>query len=388
MMMENVAILAAVRTPIGRGGRGVFKSTRPDELGAVTINEALKRANVSGDELEDIIFGCAMPEAEQGMNVARIMSLRAGLPVNVSAATINRFCASGLHAVADVAKSIEVGQIRAGIGGGVESMSMIPMGGHKPSANPYLMDNYPGAYLPMGLTAEEVATKFNIGRERQDEFALLSHQKACTAIKNGSFRDEIASVEVREYQDQKETTFKVDTDEGPRSDTTLPALLALKPVFKMGGTVTAGNSSQVSDGAASVVLMHKTEALASKKKIRGFFRAFVTAGVDPTIMGIGPVPAVKKLLATTGLKIDDIGVFELNEAFAVQALYCIDELKLDVKKVNPYGGAIALGHPLGCTGARQIATILHHMERNKLRYGICTMCVGGGMGAAGLIELA
>lgn len=388
MMMENVAILAAVRTPIGRGGRGVFKSTRPDELGALTIAEALKRAQVDSGEIDDVIFGCAMPEAEQGMNVARIMSLRAGLPVNVSAATINRFCASGLHAVADVAKSIEVGQIKAGIGGGVESMSMIPMGGHKPSANPYLMDNFPGAYLPMGLTAEEVAKKFNISRERQDEFSLSSHQKACTAIKNGLMRDEIVGVKVIEYEGSKESSFMVETDEGPRSDTTLAALSALKPAFKVGGTVTAGNSSQVSDGAASVVLMHKKMAEQSKKKIRGFFRAFVTAGVDPTLMGIGPVPAVKKLLSVTGLSINDIGVFELNEAFAVQALYCIDELKLDPQKVNPQGGAIALGHPLGCTGARQIATILHYMERNKLKYGICTMCVGGGMGAAGLIERA
>ncbi len=388
MMMKNVAILAAVRTPIGRGGRGAFKSTRPDELGALTIGEALKRANISGDEIDDIIVGCAMPEAEQGMNVARIMSLRAGLPINVSAATINRFCASGLHAVADVAKSIEVGQIRAGIGGGVESMSMIPMGGHKPSANPYLIENYPGAYLPMGLTAEEVAQKFSISRERQDQFSLESHQKACLAIKNNHFAEEIVRVEVKDFEEGKERSFWIEHDEGPRSDTTLQALAALKPVFKMGGSVTAGNSSQVSDGAASVVLMHKDVAESSKKKIRGYFRAFVTAGVDPTIMGIGPVPAVKKLLASTGLKIDDIDVFELNEAFAVQALYCIDELKLDPKKVNPYGGAIALGHPLGCTGARQIATILHYMERHKLRYGICTMCVGGGMGAAGLIERA
>lgn len=388
MMMKNVAILAAVRTPIGRGGRGSFKATRPDDLGALTMMEALKRANVTGDEIDDIIIGCAMPEAEQGMNVARIMSLRAGLPINVSAATINRFCASGLHAVADVAKSIELGQIRAGIGGGIESMSMVPMGGHKPSANPYLIENYPGAYLPMGLTAEEVASKFSISRERQDQFALESHQKACTAIKNNYFANEIVKVEVKDYEEGKERSFVVEHDEGPRSDTTLAALAALKPVFKMGGSVTAGNSSQVSDGAASVVMMHKEAAEGTKKKIRGYFRAFVTAGVDPTIMGIGPVPAVKKLLSTTGLKIDDIDVFELNEAFAVQALYCIDELKLDPKKVNPYGGAIALGHPLGCTGARQIATILHYMERHKLRYGICTMCVGGGMGAAGLIERA
>jgi acetyl-CoA acyltransferase len=386
MMIENVAILSAVRTPMGKGVRGVFRATRPDELGAAVIRESVKRAGIKGDEIEDVIFGCAMPEGEQGMNVARIMSLRAGLLSTVSAATVNRFCASGLHAVADVAKSIAVGQFSAGIGGGVESMSMIPMGGHKPSANPYLMEHMPGAYMPMGLTAEEVAKKFNIDRTRQDQFALASHQKACTAIKQGWFKDEITPVEVTAYENDQVITSVVDTDEGPRSDTTLEALLALKPAFKANGSVTAGNSSQVSDGAASVVLMHKDQALKNSHKVRGYFRAFVTAGVDPTIMGTGPVPAVRKLLALSGLKIDDIGVFEVNEAFAAQAVYCLDELKIDPTKVNPYGGAIALGHPLGCTGARQIATIIHYMERHNLRFGICTMCVGGGMGAAGLIE--
>lgn len=387
-MMKNVAILSAVRTPIGKGMRGAFRATRPDDLGAITIAEAVKRAGVAKDDVEDIIFGCAMPEAEQGMNVARIMGLRAGLPINTSAATVNRFCASGLHAVADVAKSIAVGQISMGIGGGVESMSMIPMGGHKPSANPYLMEHVPGAYMGMGLTGEEVAARFNIDRKRQDEFSLLSHQKACTAIKNGWFKDEIISVPVKVLDGEKEITITVSNDEGPRSDTTLEALMSLRPVFKATGTITAGNSSQVSDGAAAVLLMDEEKAKKTGLKVRGFFRAFVTAGVDPTIMGTGPVPAVRKLLATTGLSINDIGVFELNEAFAAQALYCIDELKLDMNKVNPHGGAIALGHPLGCTGARQVATILHHMERNNLRYGICTMCIGGGMGAAGLIERA
>jgi acetyl-CoA acyltransferase len=376
MMMENVAILSAVRTPIGKGIKGVFKATRPDDLGAITISEAVKRANIS--DIEDIIFGCAMPEAEQGMNVARIMALRAGLPINASAATVNRFCSSGLHAVADVAKSIAVGQISVGIGGGVESMSMVPMGGHKPSANPYLMDHMPDAYMSMGLTAEEVAKRFKIGRERQDQFSLESHQKACMAIKNGWFKDEIVSVPVE--------SMTVSVDEGPRSDTTLEALSLLKPAFKVHGSVTAGNSSQISDGAAAVVLVNKEIAKQKNLKIRAYFRAFVTAGVDPAIMGTGPVPAVRKLLNLTGLSVNNIDVFELNEAFASQSLYCIDELKLDPKKVNPHGGAIALGHPLGCTGARQIATILNYMERNNLRFGICTMCVGGGMGAAGLIE--
>lgn len=386
-MLENVAILGAVRTPIGKGNKGVFRATRPDELGAITVAEVIKRTGVSNEVIDDVIMGCAMPEAEQGMNVARIISLRAGLPVNVSAATINRFCSSGLHAVADIAKSIEVGQIGAGIGGGVESMSLIPMGGHKPSANPYLMEHMPGAYMSMGLTAEAVAERFHIDRKRQDQFSLESHQKACTAIKNGLFDSEIVSVQVP--PDMKSAdSITVRTDEGPRSDTTIEALSALKPAFKANGTVTAGNASQVSDGAASVLLMHKAQAQKAGKKVRGYFRAFVTAGVDPTIMGTGPVPAVRKLLALTGLSLDSIGVFELNEAFAAQAIYCIEELKIDPARVNPMGGAIALGHPLGCTGARQIATILAHMERGKIRYGVCTMCIGGGMGAAGLIELA
>lgn len=386
-MMENVAILSAVRTPIGKGLKGAFRAVRPDELGAVALLESLKRSKLKSEDIEDVIFGCAMPEGEQGMNVARIISLRAGLPVNTSAATVNRFCASGLHAVADVAKSIAVGQIKAGIAGGVESMSMIPMGGHKPSANPYLMEHTPGSYLPMGLTAEEVAKKFKVERRRQDEFSLASHQKACTAIKNGWFKDEIVGVDIAPFYGQ-EAKVIIDTDEGPRSDTTLEALLALKPAFKVDGSVTAGNSSQMSDGGAAVVLANLSWAKQQGALIRGYFRAFVTAGVDPTIMGTGPVPAVRKLLAQTGVSLKDIDVFELNEAFAAQAIYCIDELAIDAKKVNPLGGAIALGHPLGCTGARQVATILHHMERNGLRYGVVTMCVGGGMGAAGLIERA
>lgn len=387
MMIENVAILSAVRTPIGKGIKGSFRAVRPDELGARATAEAVKRAGIAVADIEDVIFGCAMPEGEQGMNVGRIIALRAKLPAEASAATVNRFCASGLHAVADVAKSIRVGQIKVGIGGGVESMSMIPMGGAKPSANPYLMEHDPGVYMPMGLTAEEVAHKFKIDRERQDAFALASHQKACTAIKNGWFKDEIVGVDIAPSYELKEPLV-IDTDEGPRSDTTLEALKSLKPAFKVNGTVTAGNSSQVSDGAAAVVLADEAYAKAHNKKIRAYFRAFVTAGVDPTIMGTGPVPAVKKLLACTSLALKDIDVFELNEAFAAQAVYCIDALGIDPAKVNPHGGAIALGHPLGCTGARQIATILHHMERNSLRFGIVTMCVGGGMGAAGLIERA
>lgn len=382
MMLNNVAILSAIRTPIGKGVKGSFKAVRPDDLGAIALKGALDKAKIKADAIDDVVIGCAMPEGEQGMNVARIISLRAGMPHSVSAVTVNRFCSSGLHAVADVAKSIEVGQIVAGVGGGVESMSMIPMGGHKPSANPYLMKHAPGSYLPMGLTAEKVADKFGIDRKRQDEFALKSHQKACIAIKNGWFKKEIEPVKVEVSSE----SFLVSNDEGPRSDSTIEALSSLKPVFKAGGTVTAGNSSQVSDGAAMVVLMNKDRAMKQGYDIKAYFRAFVTAGVDPTIMGIGPVPAVRKLMDVTGLSVKDIGVFELNEAFAAQSVYCVDELKLDIDRVNPWGGAIALGHPLGCTGARQIATILNYMEQHNLRYGVCTMCIGGGMGAAGLIE--
>jgi len=388
MMMENVAVLSAVRTPIGKGGKGAFNRTRPDELGAIAIKEALARTLIKPENVEDVIFGCAMPEGEQGMNVARIMSLRAGLPNSVAAATVNRFCASGLQAIADVAKSIESRQLTVGIGGGVESMSMVPMGGHKPSANPYLINHQPGTYMPMGLTAEEVAHRFGINRQRQDEFSLQSHQKACAAIEKGWFKDEIVKVTVTNYDAGKEKSFVVEVDDGPRSDTNLDALAALKPAFKINGSVTAGNSSQVSDGASAAVLMNSGYAKDNGFKIFGFFRAFVTAGVDPAVMGTGPIPAVKKLLALTGLKLSDIDVFEVNEAFAAQAVYCIDELGIDPSKVNPLGGAIALGHPLGCTGARQLATMLHHMARHNLRYGISTMCVGGGMGAASLVERA
>jgi acetyl-CoA acyltransferase len=387
MMMENVAIIEATRTPIGRANKGSLRTFRPDDLGAVAIKEVVSRAKLDPSQLEDVIVGCAMPEAEQGMNVARIMSLRAGFPVNVSAATINRFCSSGLHAVADIAKSIAVGQISCGIGAGVESMSMIPMGGHKPSANPYLMDHLASTYTSMGLTAENVAEKFNISRERADAFALESHVRATNAIKQGLFKDEIVPVKIGPEQGQP-ADFVLANDEGPRADTTLAALASLRPAFKVKGTVTAGNSSQVSDGAAAVVLMEKKRAASEGKKIRAYFRAFVTAGVDPAIMGIGPVPAIKKLLDVTKISLSDVGIFELNEAFAAQIIYCIDELKLDPAKVNPLGGAIALGHPLGCTGARQIATIVNHMQRNGLRFGVTAMCVGGGMGAASLIELA
>ena len=386
--MREVAIISAVRTAIGKGGKGSLRDVRPDTLAGHVIQAAYERSCVKPPEVEDVVLGCAMPEAEQGMNVARIAGFLAGLPETASAVTLNRFCSSGLNAVADVAKSIMVGEIEVGIGGGVESMSLVPMGGHKPSANPALMSNMPGVYTPMGITAENVAQRFEVSRADQDAFALQSHQRASAAIDAGKFKDEIVPIEVDVYGESGKKTVTFDTDEGPRKDSTLEALAKLRPVFDKGGSVTAGNSSQVSDGAAAVMLMDAERARTVGHQVAGYFRAFATAGVDPAIMGIGPVPAVRKLLAKTGLSIDDIGVFELNEAFAAQSLYCIRELGLDIERVNPNGGAIALGHPLGCTGARQIATLLPEMERRGAKYGIVTMCIGGGMGAAGLIERA
>ncbi len=387
--MKDVAILSAVRTAIGKGNKGTLKDTRPDTLAAHVVKAAVERSHVAAKDIEDVILGCAMPEAEQGMNVARIASLMAGLPQETSAATINRFCSSGLHAVSDVAKSIMVGQITTGIGGGVESMSMVPMGGHKPSASPDLMATWPEAYTPMGITAENVARKYNVSREDQDKFALESHMRAVNAIEKGHFKDEIVAIGVDVYEeDGSKRAVTFDRDEGPRPDTTLEALAKLRPAFHVKGTVTAGNASQISDGAAAVVLMEGEKAKAGGGEILGWFRAFATAGVDPAIMGIGPIPAVHKLMAQTGMKLEDIGVIELNEAFAAQGIPVIRELGLDPEKVNPNGGAIALGHPLGCTGARQIATLLPEMKRRGAQWGICTMCIGGGMGAAGLIELA
>ena len=384
--MKEVAILSAVRSAVGKAGKGALKDVRPDALAGAIIREALVRARVNPADVEDLILGCAMPEAEQGMNVARIAGFMAGLPDTSSAATVNRFCSSGLHAVADIAKAIQVGEIDVGIGGGVESMSLVPMGGHRPSANPELMQSNPAAYTPMGITAENVAKRFEISRADQDAFALESHKRAIAAIDSGKLKGEIVPVEVDVYGPKGKERVTLEVDEGPRRDTSLEGLAKLKPVFDKDGSVTAGNSSQVSDGAAAVVLMEAERAKAAGAPILGYFRAFATAGVPPDVMGIGPIPAVRKLLKKTGLKISDIDVFELNEAFASQSLYVIRELGLDASKVNPNGGAIAVGHPLGCTGARQIATILPELKRRNGRYGIVTMCIGGGMGAAGLIE--
>lgn len=389
--MREVVIVSSIRTPVGKAYKGTLRASRPDDLAAVAIKGALQRVpQVDPKEIEDVIIGCAMPEAEQGMNVARIASLRAGLPVECSAMTINRFCSSGLQAIALAADSIASGRAEIAVAGGTESMTMIPMGGHKVSANPWLVANYPDAYLSMGLTAERLAKRFGITREHADEFSLRSHKNAVAAIQAGKFDDEIVSVPVSfttpngSKPKRMEIVFK--TDEGPRADTTLEALLALKPAFHAKGTVTAGNSSQMSDGAAAAVVMsaEKAQALGIKRLAR--FVAFATAGYKPEEMGVGPVYAIPKALKIAGLKLDDIDVFELNEAFAAQALSVIKEAGLDPAKVNPNGGAIALGHPLGCTGAKLTATIIRELKRRNGRYGIVTMCVGGGMGAAGIIE--
>jgi acetyl-CoA acyltransferase len=386
--MRDVAIVSAVRTPIGRASKGNLRNTRPDDLGALVVKEALTRGETKAAEVEDLVLGCAFPEGEQGMNVARVIGHLSGLPDEVPAMTVNRFCSSGLQAASIIADRIAVGGIDVGIAGGVESMSMIPMGGNKVSLNGKLVEMEPDAYLPMGNTAENVARQFKVSREDQDAFALRSHQKAVAAWTEGRFSPEIIPVKTGVFEDGRWVELTVDRDEGPRADTTAEKLAALKPVFDPTGSVTAGNSSPVNDGAAAVVMMAADKARASGRKLRGYFRHFAVAGVPPGIMGIGPVPAIRKLLAKAGLSVDQIDLYEVNEAFASQALYCLRELGLPQDRVNVNGGAIALGHPLGCTGARQIATALHELERRKGKYAVISMCVGGGMGAAGLIERA
>jgi acetyl-CoA acyltransferase len=389
--MREVVIASSVRTPVGKAYKGTLRATRPDDLAAVAIKGALERVpQLDPKEIEDVVLGCAMPEAEQGMNVARIASLRAGLPVETSAMTINRFCSSGLQAIAIVADRIAAGAYDVAVGGGTESMTMIPMGGHKVSANPWLVDHYPDAYLSMGLTAERLAKRYGITREQADEFSLHSHQKAIAAIQGGKFDDEIVPVPVSFTTPNGAKPKRIDivfkVDEGPRADTTLDALLALKPAFHAHGTVTAGNSSQMSDGAAAAVVMSADRAKALGIKPLARFVAFATAGYKPEEMGVGPVYAIPKALKMAGLKLEDIDVIELNEAFAAQSLSVIKEGGLDPSKINPNGGAIALGHPLGCTGAKLTATILRELKRRNARYGLVTMCVGGGMGAAGIFE--
>lgn len=393
--MREAVIVSSVRTAVGKAFKGTLRSTRPDDLAAIAIRAALARVpSLNPKEIEDVIFGCAMPEAEQGMNVARIASLRAGLPVEASAMTINRFCSSGLQSVAIAAERIIAGQAEVILAGGVESMSMIPMGGNKISPNPWLMDHYPDSYLGMGLTAENLAKKYDITREQSDEFSLQSHQKALAAIAAGKFKDEVVPVEVTftsvngNGNRPHTSTVNFDTDEGPRADTSLEALAKLKPAFHAKGVVTAGNSSQMSDGAAAAIVMSALRARAIGAKPLARFVAFATAGCPPEEMGVGPVFAIPKALKLAGLKLDQIGVIELNEAFAAQSLTVMKLTGLDPARVNPNGGAIALGHPLGCTGAKLTATILREMERRQVRYGMVTMCVGGGMGAAGILERA
>jgi acetyl-CoA acyltransferase len=373
--MTDAVIVSAVRTPVGKAPAGALRSTRPDELAAAVMREVLNRApGVSPSDIEDVILGCAMPEAEQGLNVARIASLRAGLPVEASAVTINRFCASGLQAIAFAADRIRSGSVSAIIAGGTESMSMVPMGGNKVAPNPTLVDTYPDVYLTTGLVAENHARDYNISREAQDAFALRSHQRALAAVDAAKFRDETLP------------TGSLQADEGPRRDTSLEALAKLKPAFHVKGSVTAGNSSQMSDGASAVLL---TSAQFAKE--RGLtplarFVAFATAGVAPERFGTGPVPAIQKVLKIAGLSLDQMDLIELNEAFAAQVLACLRELPMDEERLNVNGGAIALGHPLGCTGAKLTTSIVYEMQRRHARYGLVTMCVGGGMGAAGILE--
>lgn len=391
--MQDAVIVTGVRTAVGRAKRGTLKDFRPDEMLAIVISEAVKRTpNLNPEEIDDVIIGCAFPEGEQGLNVARIASLRAGLPVSVPAITINRFCSSGLQSIAFAAERIKLGYADIIIAGGVESMSMVPMTGNKFSANPYLAENYPEVYISMGLTAERVAEKYHITREMQDEFALKSHQKALKAIQEGKFKEEIVPLKVvNKYingKGEKIVEEKIfDTDEGPRADTSLEKLAQLKPAFKEGGTVTAGNSSQMSDGAAVVVVMSDKKANELGLKPIARFVSYAVAGVPPEIMGIGPVEAIPKALKLAGLKLDDIGLIELNEAFAAQSLAVIKLAGLNEEIINVNGGAIALGHPLGCTGAKLTVTILNEMKRRNVKYGMVTMCIGGGMGAAVIFEL-
>ena len=371
----GAVIVSAVRTPVGKAPRGALRFTRPDEMAALVMRAALERApGLDPAEIEDVIFGCAMPEAEQGLNVARIASVRAGIPVSASAVTVNRFCASGLESIAIAADRIAAGGARAILAGGTESMSLIPMGGNKIAPNPTLVAEYPDVYLSTGLVAENHARESRISREAQDQFALESHQKAIAAIDAGRFSEEIGD------------GLTLSTDEGPRRDTTLEALAALKPAFHATGTVTAGNSSQMSDGAAAVIVMDEARAKELGLRPLARFLGYATAGVPPELFGIGPVPAVRKLLARLSIALDQIDLVELNEAFAAQVLACLAELPIDRARLNVNGGAIALGHPLGCSGARLTTTLLHEMRRRDARYGLVTMCVGGGMGAAGVFE--
>jgi len=384
----EIVIAEAVRSAVGRGHKGGLATKRPDELAADVIRGLVARVPQARGKIDDVVLGCAMPEGEQGLNVARLIALSADLGIEVPAQTINRFCSSGLQAIAIAAGSIAVGSNDVVVAGGVESMTMVPMTGFHLSASPELMAKLPGANTPMGITAENVAKRFGITRQMQDEFAYRSQMKARRALETGAFQDEIVPVRAVAYDGDHRAYRDFTVDELPRPDTTLEGLARLPPAFAQGGSVTAGNSSPISDGAAAALVMSRRAADQLGVKPLGIFRAFATVGVDPEIMGIGPLPAVQKLLARTGLSIADIDVFELNEAFASQSVYCQRELGIPDDKINVHGGAIALGHPLGCTGAKLTATALYELRRRGGRYAVVTMCIGGGQGAAGLFERA
>jgi acetyl-CoA acyltransferase len=398
--MPDAVIVSSVRTPVGRGYKGSLRTTRPDDLAALVIKEAIARVpGLEPKHIDDVILGCAMPEGEQGMNVARIAALRAGLPVETSAMTVNRFCASGLQAIAQAAERIRGGGAQIIVAGGTESMSMVPMGGNKISPNPWLVDHYPDAYINMGLGTENIARKFGITREQADQFAVDSHKKAVAALAADKFKDETVPVEVKiismpNGNSAKPKTapkpatqsFTFDRDELPRPETSMEVLGGLKPAFHVKGTVTAGNSSPISDGAAAVVILSDKKATELGLKPQARFVAYATAGCPPEEFGIGPVYAIPKALSFAGLSLNDISVVELNEAFAAQSLAVIQQANLDAGRINPNGGAIALGHPLGCTGAKLTASLLRELQRSNTRYGMVTMCIGGGMGAAGIFE--
>ncbi|MGG1684236.1 acetyl-CoA C-acetyltransferase [Pseudalkalibacillus sp. NRS-1564] len=390
--MKEAVIVSGARTPVGKANRGTLAHMRPDDLGALTVKETLKRAGGYDGEIDDVIMGCAIPEAEQGLNVARMIGARAGLAETVPAITINRYCSSGLQSIAYASERIMLGQSGAILAGGVESMSLVPMGGHVIKPNPALVEEKPEYIMGMGHTAEEVARRFEISRADQDAFALRSHQRAAQAIKDGKFQDEIVPIEVtKRWIDEKnklqEKKVLFSQDEGVRADTSLDVLGKLRPVFNVRGSVTAGNSSQTSDGAASVLVMDREKAESEGLAPMAKFRSFAVAGVAPEIMGVGPVEAIPKALRLAGLELSDIGLFELNEAFASQSLRVIRKLGLDEDKVNVNGGAIALGHPLGCTGTKLTLSLIHEMKRRGEQFGVVTMCIGGGMGAAGVFEI-
>ncbi|MFB5282960.1 acetyl-CoA C-acetyltransferase [Peribacillus sp. Hz7] len=390
--MREAVIVAGARTPVGKAKKGSLATVRPDDLGALVVKETLKRAGNYEGNIDDLIMGCAMPEAEQGLNMARNIGALAGLPHTVPAITINRYCSSGLQSIAYGAERIMLGQSDTILAGGAESMSMVPMTGHVMRPNARLAETAPQYYMGMGHTAEEVAKKYGISRKDQDEFAVRSHQKAAKAIAAGKFVDEIVPVDVtvRSVDPDlklKETSFRFTEDEGVRANTTAEVLGKLRPAFSVTGTVTAGNASQTSDGAAAVMVMDREKSTSLGLKPIGKFRSFAVAGVPPEVMGIGPIAAIPKALKLAGLELSDIGLFEINEAFASQSIQIIRELELNEEIVNVNGGAIALGHPLGCSGAKLTLSLLHEMKRRNEQFGIVTMCIGGGMGAAGVFEL-